>query len=120
MISKRFLITFIFMIFSAICATAYEKVYVVIPFKGGGELHTYFYCFNDFSEGKKIAEEIFAVKKYDELSKGKREKMIPVPIGTDVGYYNWAIFCYKDEFWLFENKNGYLWGRGTLLAFPRK
>ena len=99
---------------------AYEKVPVVLPFKSGGELYTHFYCFNDFSEGKKIAEEIFNVKKYDELAKGERERMIPVPLGTNVGYYDWAVFCYGDEFWLFENKNGFLWGRGTLLSEPHK
>ncbi len=99
---------------------AYEKVQVVLPFKSGGELYTTFYCFNDLSEGKKIAEEIFHVKKFDELAKGEREKMIPVPLGTNVGYYDMAIFCYGAEFWLFENKNGFLWGRGLLLAEPRR
>ena len=95
---------------------AYEEVPVILPFSDGGELHTTFYCFNELSEGKKIAEEIFHLKKFDELAQGKREKMIPVPLGTRVGYYDYAIFCYGYEFWLFENKNGFLWGRGSLLA----
>ena len=98
---------------------AYEKVPVTLTFKNGGELYTSFYCFNDLSEGKKIAEEIFHVRKFDELAKGQREKVIPVPLGSNVGYYDWAVFGYKDEFWIFENKNGFLWGRGTLLSAPR-
>ena len=98
---------------------AYEQVPVTIEFKTGGELHTSFYCFNEISEGKQIAEEIFHVKKYEELAKGEREKVMPVPLGTNVGYYDWAIFCYGAEFWLFENKNGFLWGRGMLLDMPR-
>lgn len=99
---------------------AYEQVKVTIPFKTGGELHTFFYCFNDPKEGKIIAEEIFNVKRYDELAAGKRDKIIPLPLGSRVGYYDWAIFCYGEEFWLFENKNGYLWGRGNLLSQPRQ
>ncbi|MBR1403414.1 MAG: hypothetical protein IJ558_04495 [Treponema sp.] len=98
--------------------SAYERVPVVLDARGI-ELHTSFYCFNDFSEGKKIAEELFHVRRYDELARGKRERMIPVPLGTRVGYYDYAIFCYGAEFWLFENKNGFLWGRGTLLDSPR-
>lgn len=98
--------------------SAYERVPVILDAKGV-ELHTSFYCFNDFAEGKTIAEDIFKVKKYDELAKGKRERMIPVPLGTRVGYYDWAIFCYGSELWLFEIKNGFLWGRGMLLDFPR-
>lgn len=104
----------------SVLAFSYEQVPVTLTFKGGGELHTFFYCFNDVSEGKKIAEEQFHLKKYDELARGSREKMIPVPLGTNVGYYDWAIFCYGYEFWLFENRNGFLWGRGTMLAFPRE
>ncbi len=99
-------------------SSAYERVPVTLNFKSGGELHTSFYCFNDFSEGKKIAEEIFNVQRYDELARGKREKMIPVPLGTNVGYYDYAIFCYGYELWLFEIKNGFLWGRGTMLQNP--
>ncbi len=119
MLLKKFSFIAIFSLLS-LFSFAYEKVPVVLPFKSGGELYTHFYCFNDFSEGKKIAEELFHVKKYDELAKGQREKMIPVPLGTNVGYYDWAVFCYGDEFWLFENKNGFLWGRGTLLSEPRQ
>lgn len=98
---------------------AYEKVPVIIPFKAGGELHTFFYCFNEMSEGKKVAEEIFRIKKFDELVKGEKEKVLPVPVGTNVGYYDHAIFCYGEEFWLFDNRNGFLWGRGMLLSEPR-
>ena len=101
-------------------AFPYERVPVVLNFKGGGELHTFFYCFNDVSEGKRIAEEIFDVGNYDEFASGRRERVIPVPLGTNVGRYDWAIFCYGAEFWLFEVRNGFLWGRGMLLDFPRK
>ncbi|MBR1722570.1 MAG: hypothetical protein IJ727_08860 [Treponema sp.] len=111
-------IIFILFLISAFSAFAYEKVPVTLPFKSGGELHTAFYCFNDFAEGEKIASEVFHVKKYKELARGKREKIIPVPLGSRVGYYDWAVFCYGAEFWLFENKNGFLWGRGTLLESP--
>jgi len=98
---------------------SYERVPVIIPFKEGGELHTFFYCFNELAEGKKIADEIFHVKNFDDLTKGKRERMIPVPLGTNVGYYDWAIFCYGYELWLFEIKNGFLWGSGMMLSKPR-
>lgn len=110
---------FLFLAFFSVSAFSYERVPVTIPFPEGGELYTFFYCFNDVSEGKQIAQDIFHVKKYDELAKGKREKIMPVPLGTRVGYYDWAIFCYGAEFWLFENKNGFLWGRGLLLSKPR-
>ena len=113
------LVLFFFFFSMAVFAFSYEKVPVVLNFKDGGELHTFFYCFNDFSEGKKIAEEIFHVQKYDEFSRGAREKMIPVPLGTRVGLYDWAIFCRCEELWLFEVKNGWLWGRGILLSYPR-
>lgn len=117
MFRKKALFSFIFLM-SISFLSAYEKVPVTISFKNGGELYTSFYCFNDLKEGKKIAEEIFHIKKFDELARGKREKVLPVPLGTNVGYYDWAVFGYKDEFWLFENRNGFLWGRGTLLAAP--
>ena len=117
MFRKKVLSSFI-LLMSLTFISAYEKVPVTISFKKGGELYTSFYCFNDLEEGKKIAEEIFHIKKFDELSRGKREKVMPVPLGTNVGYYDWAVFGYKDEFWLFENRNGFLWGRGTLLAAP--
>ncbi|MBQ4378388.1 MAG: hypothetical protein II821_04245 [Treponema sp.] len=94
---------------------AWEKVPVVIEFKAGGELHTFFYCFDSLEEGKKLAEENFGVKNFDRLANGSREKIMPVPLGTNVGLYDWAIFCYGDEFWLFEVRNGYLYGRGRLL-----
>lgn len=100
-------------------AFAWERVPVTLEFKGGGELYTSFYCFNELSEGKQIAEEIFHIEKYEELAKGAREKMFPVPLGTRVNLYDWAIFCYDAEFWLFEVKTGWLWGRGMLLTFPR-
>ena len=117
-ILRKYLLAALFLSLTAF-AFPYERVAVTIPFKGGGELHTFFYCFNDVSEGKKIATELFNVRKYDELARGEREKIIPVPLGTRVGYYDWAIFCYGAEFWLFENRNGFLWGRGTLLGKPR-
>lgn len=116
-VKKCFFLTIF--LFLSLGAFGYERVSVVLPFNGGGELHTFFYCFNDVSEGKQIAEEIFHVKKYDELAKGAREKMIPVPLGTRVGLYDWAIFCYGAEFWFFEVRNGFLWGRGMLLEEPR-
>ncbi len=100
-------------------AFAWEKVPVILNFKSGGELHTYFYCFNDISEGKKIARDIFKIKSFDSLAAGKREKVLPVPLGTNVGYYDWAIFCYGDEFWFFENRYGFLYGRGMLMSSPR-
>ncbi|MBQ9207512.1 MAG: hypothetical protein IJ158_12495 [Treponema sp.] len=105
--------------FAPVFFFAYERVPVTLNFKSGGELHTSFYCFNELSEGKQIAQELFQVKKYDELAKNEREKMMPVPFGTNVALYDWAIFCYGEEFWLFEVKNGWLWGRGMLLDFPR-
>ena len=110
----------IFFLILPLFAFAYEQVPVTIKFKGGGELYTSFFCFNELSEGKTIAQEKFKLRKFDELARGKREKMMPVPIGTNVGYYNYAIFCYGYEFWLFEIKNGYLWGRGSMLEFPFK
>ena len=116
---KIFFCLFLAFLFSLTALSAYERVPVTLPFKTGGELHTFFYCFNDFSEGKKIAEEIFHAQKYDELARGKREKMVPVPFGSKVTYYDWAIFCYGYELWLFEVKNGFLWGRGMLLSEPR-
>lgn len=119
MFLKKLLFTSIFLIVASL-SFAWEKVQVVLPFKSGGELYTSFYCFNDLAEGKEIAQEIFKVKRFDELAKGEKEKMIPVPLGTRVGYYDMAIFCYGEEFWLFENRNGFLWGRGMLLAEPRK
>ena len=100
--------------------SAYELVPVVIEFKGGGELHTAFYCFDELSEGKSIAEERFSVKNFEELSKSAREKIMPVPLGTNVSLYKWAIFSYGEEFWLFEIKNGYLYGRGRLLGLSNK
>ncbi len=116
---KKIFLSLVFLLMPSIFFS-YERVPVILPFKNGGELHTFFYCFNDISEGKQIAEEIFHVKKYDELARGKRERMIPVPLGTKVGYYDWAIFCYGEEFWLFEVRNGFLWGRGLLLEEPRR
>ena len=115
---KKALFFLFLLCFSSIPLFSYEKVSVILPYKNGGELHTSFYCFNDPKEGKKIAEEIFHVKKYDELARGTREKMIPVPLGTNVGYYDWAIFSYGYELWLFEIKNGFLWGRGLMLSEP--
>ena len=116
---KFFRILF-FLVLLPLSASAWERVPVVLNFKSGGELHTSFYCFNDFSEGKKIAEEIFNIKHFDQLAAGEREKVLPVPLGTRVGYYDWAIFCYGDEFWLFENHYGFLYGRGMLLSYPRE
>lgn len=115
---KKFAFLTVFSLIS-LAAFAWERVPVVIPFKSGGELHTSFYCFNELSEGKKIAEEFFNIRQFEELARGEREKVLPVPLGTNVGYYDWAIFCYGEEFWLFENKNGFLWGRGMLLSSPR-
>ena len=120
MLSFRKTLFSLFFLFLPAYFFSYERVPVIIPFKNGGELHTFFYCFNDISEGKEIARESFHVKKYDELAKGERERMIPVPLGTRVGYYDWAIFCYGEEFWLFEVRNGFLWGRGLLLAEPHQ
>ncbi|WP_294429633.1 hypothetical protein [uncultured Treponema sp.] len=117
MICRKFVLSLIFLIFP-LFAFAYEKVPVTINFKGGGELYTFFYCFNEHSDGKKAAEELFNFKHYDNLAASKRKKMMPVPIGTNVGYYTYAIFCYGYEFWLFENKNGYLWGVGAMLDYP--
>jgi hypothetical protein len=96
---------------------AYEKVPVTIEFKGGGELHTSFYCFNDLAEGKSLAEEKFGIKNFESLVKGSKEKIMPVPLGTNVALYDWAIFFYGDEFWLFEVRGGYLYGRGRLVRF---
>ena len=115
---KRKFFPVILIFLFALPAFSYEKVSVILPYKNGGELHTSFYCFNDLAEGKKIAEEIFHVKKYDELARGQRERMIPVPLGTNVGYYDWAIFSYGYELWLFEIRNGFLWGRGLMLSEP--
>ncbi|MBR4322825.1 hypothetical protein [Treponema sp.] len=98
---------------------SYERVPVTLEFKEGGTLHTFFYCFNDIKEGKKIAEDLFHVKNYEKVAGGKRERMIPVPLGTNVGYYDWAIFCYGYEFWFFEVKRGFLWGSGMMLSEPR-
>ena len=113
---KLFFISFIFLFAAPIFS--YEKVSVILPYKTGSELHTSFYCFNDLKEGKEIAEEIFHVKNFNELARDKRERMIPVPLGTNVGYYDWAIFSYGYELWLFEIKNGFLWGRGMMLSEP--
>lgn len=118
-LARRFFLSAVFFLAGSILFS-YERVPVTIEFKGGGSLYTSFYCFNDLSEGKEIAEEIFSVKSFEKLSKGSREKVLPVPLGTNVGLYDWAIFCYGAEFWLFENKNGWLWGRGLLLDMPRK
>ena len=117
--AKKIFFLFFFSTLISVKIFAWEKVPVTIEFKTGGELHTFFYCFNNLSEGKEIAETVFNVQKFDELLLGKREKIIPVPLGTKVGLYDWSIFCYGAEFWFFEVKNGYLYGRGMLLSSPR-
>lgn len=81
----------------------------------GQELHTSFCCFNELSDGKKSAADTFGFRQFDALVAAERRRVIPVPLGSDVGLYDYALFCYGNELWFFHNKgDGYLWGAGTV------
>ncbi|MBQ7881630.1 MAG: hypothetical protein IJ312_02830 [Treponema sp.] len=91
----------------------YKVVYMEIPY-GESTLLSTFYCFNDFTEGEKIANNEFKINNLKEkVGNARLKKLIPIEPGSELLRYNYAIICSFGEFWLFKNNDdGYLWGTG--------
>ena len=117
---KKSFLSFVFsllFLFCSVCSFAekqdYKIVYVELPW-GQTTLLSTFYCFNELQTGRELAASLYNVKDLDKILKaGRFKKLMPVPPGSEISAYNFAIMTHNQEFWFFENRDdGWLWGTG--------
>ena len=118
---KRFLFGIFFFALHCAFGEDFKSRTVFIPY-ASSELLAKIYVFNDFDEGEKIAETVYGIKNLKKIANsGKFEYLRPLAIGHEIEGYNYGIFKYGQEFWIFKNvDDSKLYGMGKYIKTTSK
>lgn len=91
----------------------YKKIFVELPY-GSSTILSTFFVFNDIETGNYVAKEFFGINDFANIARTHQfERLIPLPLGSELSAWNYAIMRWRHEFWIFKNNDdGYLWGFG--------